>query len=395
MAEEKNWQKELEGTDLYAIASKIGMDVSAYKADSEESMKASLDTLKAALKKRQQENDEEHNAADRKALEDTPNLQKQYDDIKKESEPKTDERETMTVNGQEENALENSWIAAKRAFWTAYATDNAMRYFEDDPADTTKTSLEFALALGEKLQGKIHYSAPNNVQISNDSSLAMYQGLVKDAVTSNLSITAGASLDEKQKLMLYAAVLTSTDTYANGDKPQLLNPPVIDMNNEAFKALPQEVQAVLKAEAERLAQEAQTKENATKEKTAEELAAEAKAKEIQERLQSVKDRLAQNGGDAWSKLSDEEKNERLALRQEQLTVMHEALTPEQIAARKVKEEDREKVMAARLGIIPEYRTKNKAGAERVVTKDDSLIADKKRVPDEIRRALTEKYASRE
>lgn len=364
MAEEKNWQKELEGSDLYAIASKIGMDVAAYKADSEDSMKASLDALKAALKKRQQENDEAQNAADRKALEDTPNLQKQYDDIKKENEPKADERGTMTVNGKatEDNNLENGWIAAKRAFWRAYADDNNMNFHEY----MAQNVLDFELLSDEKVQGKIKYNAPDNVQISNDSNLLMYQGLVKDAVKSNLSITAGNSLDEKQKLMLYAAVLTSKD------RPQFVNPPVVDMNNEAFKSLPQEVQAILQAEIER----------------------QTKARELQEKLKSVKDRLDKNGGDA-KKLSDKDLAERQVLRQEQLATMHEALTPEQAAARKAKEEDREKIRAARLGIIPEYRTKNSAGVERVFTKDEKFVADKERFPEELRKALSEKYGSRE
>lgn len=72
------------------------------------------------------------------------------------------------------------------------------------------------------------------------------------------------------------------------------------------------------------------------------------------------------------------------------------LTSEQIATHEQKEIDREKIMAARLGITGAYTTKNAKGEERVVPKEKGLDKakgsdGKLRVPQYVQKALAEKY----
>ena len=85
--EDKDFNKELTESSVYQIAHGIGIDISTYKADSSDSLKNALSEIKHLIQKRQYENTEAQNAADFKKLEDKPNLQQQYQEIKKEEKP--------------------------------------------------------------------------------------------------------------------------------------------------------------------------------------------------------------------------------------------------------------------------------------------------------------------
>lgn len=84
---DKDFNKELEDSSVYKIAHAIGIDISTYKANSEDQLKNAEAEIKQAIKKRQYENTETQNAADLKKLEDKPQLQEQYKEIKKEEKP--------------------------------------------------------------------------------------------------------------------------------------------------------------------------------------------------------------------------------------------------------------------------------------------------------------------
>ncbi len=237
-------------------------------------------------------------------------------------------RGTIEVGTVEENpSPELDWIEKKRKFWKEYAT-TVENNFENDPAkDTESKTFSCTLSKDDK-KGEIKYTAPDKVQIGKDSHLEMYSGLVKDAIKNNLSITFGATLDDKQKAMLLAACLMNKEKYQDGAELAMVNPPKIDMNAEYIKELPEGVQKTLgdyvKAGEERARQEA-----------------------INQKLATVRGKLKDNEA---KERNPESVNERYEIRKEQVGIIREKMTPEQLQSRQQKEEEREKIMAARLGI---------------------------------------------
>ena len=237
-------------------------------------------------------------------------------------------RSTIEVGAVEENpSPELDWIEEKRKFWKEYAA-TVENNFENDPAkDTESKTFSCTLSKDDK-KGEIKYTAPDKVQIGKDSHLEMYSGLVKDAVKNNLSITFGATLDDKQKAMLLAACLMNKEKYQDGAELAMVNPPKIDMNAEYIKELPEDVQKTLgdyvKAGEEKARQEA-----------------------INQKLAAVRGKLKDNEA---KERNPESVNERYEIRKEQAGIIREKMTPEQQQNRQQKEEEREKIMAARLGI---------------------------------------------
>ena len=270
------------------------------------------------------------------------------------------------------------WIEEKRKFWKEYAESVENTFENDAKKDIESKSFQCSLTK-DKDHGEIIYTSPTNAQISKDSHLVMYQGLVKDALKNNLTITFGQSLDDKQKAMLLAACLMEQGTYGNGNKVAMVNPPKIDMNAEYMKELPEDVKKVLEGYAKQ--QEI-----------------EAKQQEARQKLEELKKRRKENDA-AEGKTPKEQKNimkERREIRKEQLAGVKDLLTPEQIATHEQKEIDREKIMAARLGITGAYTTKDSKGNERVVTEEKGLdkakdSKGKLRVPQYVQKALAEKY----
>ena len=296
--------------------------------------------------------------------------------------PKASERKDLTVSSEPQTAETPSddlqWIEEKRKFWKEYA-EKAANVFEND-AEKDIASKSFVCALTkDNDHGEIKYSSPTNAQVSKDSHLVMYQGLVKDALNNNMSITFGQSLDNKQKATLLAACLIEQGTYPNGDKLAITNPPKIDMKAEYIKELPESVQKTLG-------------DYVAKQKL------EAKQQEAQQKISELKKRLKENDA-TEGKTPEEQKNitkERREIRKEQLASVKDLLTSEQIAAHEQKAADREKIMAARLGITGAYTTKDSKGNERVVTKEKGLdkakdSKGKLRVPQYMQKALAEKY----
>lgn len=339
MAEEdkKDYNKMLQAKETYLVAATLAdpkIDLTAYTATDEASLNAALDAIKAVLKERM--SNEAQREKDMRDLADKPELKKEYESIEKEEKP----RETMEVNQKEEQTEaptdDLSWIENKRAFWEAYAAEKALTADFNAPEGET-APLYCKLSNGDKKEGAISYSSPNDIQITKESSLILYQGLVKDAVQNNLSITFGKTLDDRQKLMLYAAVLLSEDTYKDPkEKAQAVNPPALTeelMKPEVFDKLelPEEAKKALKA------------------------------KYIADRVKKL--RAVVKNPEAH-------------------------LSPEELAQRKAKKDEIDKRNAARFGITPNYKTKydhdvkdkdgkiiHKKGDERIVKKDENLFTE--------------------
>lgn len=352
-----NWNDELKGDDTYKLAEKLGIDLSSFSADSEDSKKAQLDEIKKKIKE-----------AEKFPEGTTPTAaeQKLFDDIKNEDkkapENNDKKRETLEVGGEEQSAPENkNWIQEKREFYAKYAQEADVVFKNDEQKDTEEKSFTFSLEKNGKTLGEMKYTSPNSVQISKESDLVMYQGLVQDALKNDLSISFGASLDDKQKALLLAAVLMSDKkTYANGDGIELKNAPQIDMNAEYFKSLPENVQDVLKEHVEKQAQQKQAEEQATK--ATEEQAPNAAA------LQKIKDLRAK----IQAKATAEGKKTTDLTTEEYRDAMLEGMSDEQKKAHIDKMTEREKIMAARLGITSEYTTTNKEGTQVTIKTDENL-----------------------
>lgn len=265
------------------------------------------------------------------------------------------------------------WIEEKRKFWKEYAESVENTFENDAKKDIESKSFHCSLTK-DKDHGEATYISPTYVQVSKDSHLVTYQGLVKDALKNKLTITFGPKLDGKQKAMLLAACLMEQGTYGNGNKVAMVNPPKINMNAEYMKDIPEDAKKVLEGYAK------------------------AKQQEAQQKISELKKRLKENDT-TEGKTPEEQKNimkERREIRKEQLAGVKDLLTPEQIATHEQKEIDREKIMAARLGITGKYTTKNAKDKERVVKEEEGLDKakgsdGKLRVPLYVQRALAEKY----
>ncbi len=287
----------------------------------------------------------------------------------------TDENLPAPVTKKE--VEEKSWMDEKREVWKEFADSIEHGLVEEDKDNQEKTELAFSLSKDkQEVKGKVIYSSETNVQITPDSDLLMYQGLVHDAIKGEMSLTFGASLSEEQKLMLYAAALMSTETYKNGEKIELIGMPEIDPNSKVFESLPKEVREVLMAEVEHQATIAE--ENAKKKAEAEQRAA------VSKRVAELRQIIG----------SDDANH----------TQYKATLSKEQLKIREEKESIREKIMAARLGITEEYETtymvdvKDKEGNiihhkgdKRIVKQDATLVPGTERVPQEVYEALVAKY----
>lgn len=217
-----------------------------------------------------------------------------YDDFTKQnnSQDNTSQetRQTVSING--ENAA--SWIEEKRKFWQEFAKTQKLdlkNILDEDAANKTFTG---TLLKDNQEVGKIEYTSPTAATISKDSSFVLYQGLVKDAIANNLSVTFGKTLDEKQQAMLFAACLQNQDKYENGEKLEIKNPPKIDINAEYFKELPKDVQDTLKKHLENQ----QQKEADGQQKAAEALNRVKTSKHRQSELQGKTDQPAPTKNDS-------------------------------------------------------------------------------------------------
>lgn len=303
-----DFNAKLKASKLYELAGALPepkINLGEYTATDEASYNDALAKLKNVIQKRME--DEAQYNKDMDALKDKPEeLQDEYKNIKEES------RETLTVEDKKETpepTPELSWVEAKIKFWKEYAEANALTA-DFTPPEEDKSPVYCKLLNGDKQEGVVSYNSPNDVQIAKESGLKIYQGLVKDAVENELSITFGKSLDNRQKLMLYAAVLTSDAKYKSGEKAQAVNPPHLSqklMESDAYAQLPDDVKKILEPE--------------------------FKKQIVQDKLEDVRGKLKQDEKD--NKLSAEE---RYKLRQEQVALMEAQLSPEDFEKRKAKQD---------------------------------------------------------
>ncbi len=352
MADTTDWNEQLKNDDTYKLAQKLGIDLSSFTADSEDAKKSQLEEIKKKIK-------ETENFPD--GVTPTPEEKKLFDDIKNEGngQPEKQERNSLEVNGEEKPSEETDWIKQKRELYEKFAHDQNLVLKNDPAKDNEEKSFTFSLEKDGKNLGEMKYTSPTAVQISKDSELPMYQGIVKDALENNLSISFGKSLDDKQKALLLAAVLMSENkTYANGDGIELKNAPQIDVNAEYFKTLPQDVQTVLKDHIEKQDQQKQAEEQARKaaEEQAQKAAAVQKIKELRDKVRA---KAQAEGKNSTKELTTQEYRD----------AMLEGMTEEQKKSHNDKMAEREKILAARLGIIPEHTTIGKDGKREVIKED--------------------------
>ena len=385
-----NWDEQLQANEWYVKAKEAGIALDDVKASSKEDYERQIEELKKQLSNTA--TSPEPQAQGGKVANGTENAQdKPAEKAANGAEGNT--RQTMEINGEKQPAPQNDlqWIEEKRKFWKEFA-ESQENNFQNDPQKDLENKTFSCTLNKESYAGTITYSSPTSAQITKDSHLTMYQGLVKDALKNNLSITFGASLDDKQKAMLLAACLLEKGTYANGDKMQMVNPPKIDINAEYFKALPEDAKTVLNdyAQKQALAEKAEQ--------------ARAKMDDLRKRLKANNERLekgdkaytavdengnpTKNAAVTYVPLTKKEKEEamqeRQAMRSEQINLMKEqaALNP----AVHIDDKNREtveKIIAARMGIIHDENvtdvngkpiTENKTYTEKKQQQNPGLMA---------------------
>lgn len=250
MTENTEWTDELK-KQLDSLEA-AGVDISDYKGiKTKEEYEAKKNELTRKL--------EEVKAPEVKADE-AKNAEKTPTDNDKPQSLVVDNESLVVDNKGGDKTDDLQWIEEKRKFWKEYAESVENTFENDAQKDIESKSFQCSLTK-DKDHGEITYTSPTNVQISKDSHLVTYQGLVKDALKNNLTITFGQSLDDKQKAMLLAACLMEQGTYGNGNKVAMVNPPKIDMNAEYMKDIPEDAKKVLEGYAKQ--QEIEAKRQAT------------------------------------------------------------------------------------------------------------------------------------
>ena len=350
------------------------------------------------------------------------------DEAKSENEPKSETNSETSVptnvegDGNEEPQDENlDWIEDMRRFWQEYAARQSMSPSFENPDKEAKEPFYCALSKDEKVQGQVTYTSPNDVHITKDSSLVMYQGIVEKAILNNSPLQFGKTLDDAQRLTLYAAALS---TSVDGKKIKVLNPPALTkelFDTKAFTQLDANVQKILKDEFDRREKEALEKakreealkrlpeidqriEQIHKEIEAKTAESETISKDVlklkKEELNLVKEKLSI---DAQYNLISKGEN-RTTLREQQLGLMKETIDPSDTKkdlvhiefekdGKKVSinQENAERIVAARMGIIKDVKD-----SKDNEIKEDKAYADRKQKqsPNYIE-YLKNRYASKE
>ena len=363
MSDTTDWNEQLKNDDTYKLAEKLGIDLSSFTADSEDTKKTQLEEIKKKIK-------ETENFPENVTL--TPEEKKLFNDIKNErnEQPEKQETKSLEVNGEEKPSEGIEWIKQKRELYEKFAHDENLVLKNDPAKDNEEKSFTFSLEKDGKNLGEMKYTSPTAVHISKAAELPMYQGIVKDALESNLSISFGKSLNDKQKALLLATVLMSEKkTYANGDKIELKNTTTIDINAEYFKTLPQDVQTVLNEYVDNQTQKKH--ENNDK-------------KLLNKKVKALRDKIRAKA------VADGKKNSELS-REEYRTAMHEGMTDEDKKARQDKLEERERTLAAHLGFIPDYETTGKDGKKIKVEKSQKTKDLLEKNNPELVKSLYNKY----
>ena len=347
------WDEKLKASDEYKKALLLGVNMDGFSADSQEKFDEQIELLK-------------------KKIEEIEQSSEQQEEKSEQEKPQEEQKkETLEVESVEKEPTNDdlSWINDKRAFYKEFANQQGVIFKNDEQKDLSERSFTFSLEKNGKSLGEVKYTSPNAVKISNDSDLIMYQGLVKDALNSNLKLSFGKSLNDTQKAMLMAAVLLNEQkTYADGSGIVLENVPAIDTKAEYFKKLPQKAQTVLTAYAQKQAQKDNKKEDKEKFNN--------KIKELRTKIRT--------------KAAAEGKNTTELSKEEYRAAMLEGMTAEDKKARQDKLDEREKTLAARLGIIKHSIIDKSGNKIEIQESKDTKDLINKQNP-ELIKILTDKY----
>ncbi len=274
-----NYQEQLLKSEYYKLADAYHIDLSGYKADSQESLDKVLEEIKAKTRElvcKPAFSLKDENGQDKTDKDGQPLMQgfdrSGLDDLLKKAESEEEKkkleeafkeitkpvkREDMTLEDadkgdQKDENQDLEWVAKKREIWKNFAKDVSKDVEEKEAV----APVQYSVGLKE-VQGRVDYTSEKNAAITQDADFLLYKGLVRDAAKSNLNIKIGDTLTGAQKLMLYAAVLSSSETYPNGDKLSLIGAPQIDPQSPDYQSLPDDVKKILEKELKRQQEERQ------------------------------------------------------------------------------------------------------------------------------------------
>lgn len=317
MSEETNYSEQFTQSKAYEIAQKLGISVNSDDIKDQDALDNAIkdlnDTIRSEIKQKMEKNEElsadcifylkmitskETDSEDQKVSQDREAEESENKDNKDKKETQGKEREDLSVenaqntDNQNKNEEELSWIEKKRKIWQEYAS-SVEKELEEPEA---KAPAKYSVGLKE-IKGRVDYTSDKNAQITNDSDFLLYKGLIHDAAKGNLNLKLGDTLSASQKLMFYAAFLSSQETYPNGEKLMLIGAPELDPKSPDYKALPDEVKAILDNELQSRKKEEKTEKKKPEEKEKEQLSSIAKSLGIKE--------LPENRDEALKQIDDE------------------------------------------------------------------------------------------
>ena len=368
--------------------------------------KEDLETAKSTSKK-------ENTTPDNSEKKDTQHPKSE--DKSKDGTEKTGDEEKKPLKVGEDNGEEKqpenddkSWISKKANYYETLAKSGEIQNYEQDTTQPNVFCAKFN-------NSTIRYSSPDEVTVSKDAEFKAFDTICKDPDNKDRPIEFPENQSEAFYAKMYAACALNGNPMT-GAVPEKIN--FDELKNSGLT--PEQIQQVKDIYNK---QHSPNNENKGEEKAI--TPPEELKKQIKEALNEQVEFtqlgkkvsltgsgenaaiVAINGGthediDRWKALNDKQsatkkflaeqyrnnpdivkeamteslkerednKDERQSLRQAQKETIEDSMTDEQKQARKEKLSERDKIMAARLGLTPEYTTKDKDGNMVKISKDE-------------------------
>ena len=313
-------------------------------------------------------------------------------------------------NGEEKQPEQEdvSWIAKKAQYYEALAQGGKIQDYEQDKTQTNVFCAKFN-------NSTITYSSPDEVTVSKDADFKAFDSICKDPDNKGRPVEFPANQSEAFYAKMYAACALNGNPMV-GNIPEKIN--FEELNNCGLT--PEQIQQVKDVYNKQHQQEAEKPEQKNEElkkqikealneqvefanlgkkvsltgqgNNAEVVAINggtnediARWKELKDKQEETKKFLAEQyrqnpdvvkevmSEALKEKESENDFAERHNIRQVQRETIANSMTDEQKTARQKELSERDKIMAARLGLRPEYTTKDKDGKMVTISKDEPTV----------------------
>lgn len=331
---------------------------------------------------------------------DQPNADEQKPN-ESDGENKGEQQKPLIVNidNGEEKQPENediTWIAKKAQYYETLAKNNEIQGYEQDTTQPSVFCAKFN-------NSTIRYSSPDEVTVSKDAEFKAFDTICKDPDNKGRPIEFPENQSEAFYARMYAACALNGNPMT-GAVPEKIN--FDELKNSGLT--PEQIQQVKKVYNKQHQGEdviTKTSPEELKKQIKEALKDEVEYKKLMSKMAVTKDGKYIGGNERWLELhkdkekrkkflaeqyrenpdimkeamaealkekeSENDKDDRKSIRQTQKEAIESSMTDEQKQTRQEKLSERDKVLAARLGLTPEYTTKDKNGNMVIIGKDEN------------------------